>query len=96
MRPSRRFSPIFAAQPKLVVDSLWRADMNGTGPNNQFRPANPVHNVRALVDAAADDQKPNPRHRIGTDRPDGRYVGSVDGDDEKNCSSARRTDNQIR
>ena len=31
---------------------------------------------------------PNPRHRIGTDRPDGRYVGSFDGNDEKNCPGA--------
>ena len=32
---------------------------------------------------------PNPRHRIGTDRPDGRYVGSFDGNDEKNCPGNR-------
>src|SRR6478672_5908305 len=32
---------------------------------------------------------PNPRHCIGTDRPDGRYVGSFDGNDEKNCPGAR-------
>jgi hypothetical protein len=32
---------------------------------------------------------PNPRHRIGTDRPDGRYVGSFDGNDEKNCPGGR-------
>ena len=32
---------------------------------------------------------PNPRHRIGTDRPDGRHVGSFDGNDETNCPGGR-------
>ena len=32
---------------------------------------------------------PNPRHRIGADRPDGRHVGSFDGHDEKNCPGDR-------
>ena len=32
---------------------------------------------------------PNPRHRIWTDRPDGRHVGSFDGNDETNCPGGR-------
>ena len=60
-----------------------------------LRLLSPVRHVRVLVHAATDHPKTHPRHCHRADLPDGDHVGAVDGDDAKDCPSARRAQQQI-